>query len=137
MNKYFGKLASVALATTIVGGGFGVNASASELESDAVGNTYEIPASALEESINSTDEFKVTVTFVPADGSISTLDQNIQTFVGSKITMNGDYWAISKGQNVVRLEGNVAIMINTGKAVVQAYKSNGSLLGVYYFEVIR
>ncbi|GEM_PF-6724318 len=67
MNKYFGKL-----ATTIVGGGFSINASASELETNAIGNTYEVPASALKESVNSTDEFKVTVTFVPADGSIST-----------------------------------------------------------------
>jgi len=44
LKKYFGKLASVVLVTTIVGGGFSINASASELETNAI--TYVIPASA-------------------------------------------------------------------------------------------
>ena len=141
MVKPFGKLASVTLAATIVGGGFGINANAnaSELESDA--NTYEINASALEESINATEEFKITVTFTPAGndkfGPIDAQNTTVRTYVGSKIDMVGAYFAISEGERFIRISGITAYMLAPGTAVVQAYKSNGTLNGVYTFEIAR
>lgn len=51
--------------------------------------------------------------------------------------IQGTHWLVLYGNNVVRLVGNKTIMINTGTAQVKAFKSNGALLGTYYFEVKR
>ena len=51
--------------------------------------------------------------------------------------MQGTHWLVLYGNNVVRLVGNKASMINTGTAQVKAFKSNGALLGTYYFYVKR
>jgi len=51
--------------------------------------------------------------------------------------MQGTHWLVLYGNNVVRLVGNKAIMINTGTTQVKAFKSNGAQPGTYYFEVKR
>jgi len=51
--------------------------------------------------------------------------------------MQGTHWYVLYGNNVVRLVGNKAIMINTGTTQVKAFKSNGAQPGTYYFEVKR
>lgn len=133
MNKLAIKLSSVALAATIVGSGFSINANAATLET----NAYEI----LDESIlgvtDEFNEFTATVTFEPAPGTISTRDQTVPLGIGSQYYMQGDNWMILYGSNVVSLSGNKATMIGYGTAQVQAYKSNGAPLGVYTFVVKR
>lgn len=138
MKKIFGKLASVAIATTIIGGGFSVNASASELESDGAANTYgisEISESTLELT-NVADEFTISVTFEPADG-IQTRDAEVPLFVGNKYEMKGSHHLLLYGSNAIDLKGNLAIGKNVGSAQVKAFKSNGDVLGVYTFNVKR
>ncbi len=111
-----------------------------KLETNAIGNTYEVPASALEESINSTDEFKVTVTFVPADGEeigIQPRDATHEIFVGQPFKMQGTHHLLLYGMNAIELKGNLAIGKNVGTAQVKAFKSDGSVLGVFTFVVIR
>lgn len=142
MKKYFGKLASAALVAAIVGGGgFSINASASELETNAI-NTHEISeVSAL--TLNATDEFgefTATVTFEPALGEgsiIRPMDVTLPLAIGSAYFMDGSNWLLLYGSNVVSLSGNKATMIGYGTAQVQAFKSNGAVLGVYTFVVQR
>lgn len=138
MNKYFGKFASAALAATIVGGGFGVNASASELESDGAANTYEISeiSESTLELTNVAEEFTMSVTFEPADG-IQTRDATVPLFVGNKYEMKGSHHLLLYGSNAIDLKGNLAIGKNVGTAQVKAFKSNGDVLGVYTFDVKR
>lgn len=139
LKKYFGKLASVAIATTIVGGGFSINASASELESDAAANTYgisEVSESTLELT-NVADEFTISVTFEPADGGIQTRDDIFPLFVGNKFEMKGSHHLLLYGSNAIDLKGNLAIGKNVGTAQVKAFKSNGDVYGVYTFDVKR
>lgn len=138
MKKYFGKFASAALAATIVGGGFGVNASASELESDGAANTYEISeiSESTLELTNVSDEFTMSVTFEPADG-IQTRDATVPLFVGNKYEMKGSHHLLLYGSNAIDLKGNLAIGKNVGTAQVKAFKSNGDVLGVYTFDVKR
>lgn len=135
MKIFFGKLASVAIATTIIGGGFSVNASASELESDGAANTYGISESTLELT-SVADEFTISVTFEPADG-IQTRDAEVPLFVGNKYEMKGSHHLLLYGSNAIDLKGNLAIGKNVGSAQVKAFKSNGDVLGVYTFNVKR
>lgn len=140
MKKYFGKFASAALAATIVGGGFGVNASASELESDAAANTYEISeiSESTLELTNVADEFTMSVTFEPADKEgIQTRDAEVPLFVGNKYEMKGSHHLLLYGSNAIDLKGNLAIGKNVGTAQVKAFKSNGDVLGIYTFIVKR
>jgi len=137
MKNYSGKLAAAALAATIVGGGFSINASASELETNAI-NTHEI--SEVGVSALNPDEFTATVTFKPAveKGSIiSPMDQTVPLGIGSTYLMEGSNWMILYGSNVVSLSGNKVTIIGYGTAQVQAFKSNGAPLGVYTFVVKR
>lgn len=88
----------------------------------------------------------VTVIFTPADStsvrlvkgpSYATQDQTLPLGLGSTYYMSGENWLILYGTNVVSLSGNKATMIGYGTAQVQAFKSNGAVLGVYTFIVKR
>ncbi|WP_149095608.1 hypothetical protein [Paenibacillus terrae] len=90
---------------------------------------------------STTSAATVNVTFIPAEGEhtpIHLMDQNY-TFkgLGAKIEMSGSNWLIWEGSNVVKLNGNVAVVIGYGHAEIHAYKSNGDLLGKYIIDVKR
>ncbi|KSU86085.1 MULTISPECIES: hypothetical protein [Priestia] len=65
------------------------------------------------------------------------MDVTLPLGIGSSYLMDSANWMILYGSNVVKLSGNKAVMIGYGTAQVQAFKSNGSVLGVYTFVVNR
>ncbi|MED3825269.1 hypothetical protein P4561_16415 [Priestia flexa] len=70
-------------------------------------------------------------------GAIRPMDVTLPLGIGSSYLMDSANWMILYGSNVVKLSGNKAVMIGYGTAQVQAFKSNGSVLGVYTFVVNR
>lgn len=70
-------------------------------------------------------------------GLIRPLDITLPLGIGSTYYMEGSNWLLLYGSNVVHLSGNKATMIGYGTAQVQAFKSNGAVLGVYAFVVQR